>query len=265
MSSCARHSWEVGDLHMQSSGAGPELLTSTMKHGVPTMWTTTTQSWPLTWQHKHFLTTCWTSPTSRRSLPKTSASCCQGGMWQRRHGHQRNFKLLSSIQKHRTSERNRMEMRSRTRILSWMRLLHLQPRRSVEDTRWSRPGLWERIQEREEQQSERHSGKDITSARLAKVASGLSTVWGPATPFQTWIIYIMSSSVSACPRSTSTIPSAGSAQSPRLTQIRTLMPPPRCPLQWSRFWSEGQRCPVSAPSGERSSYRNRDNRTSVPK
>ena len=30
-------------------------LTSTMKHGVPTMWTTTTQSWPLTWQHKAFL------------------------------------------------------------------------------------------------------------------------------------------------------------------------------------------------------------------
>ena len=36
-------------------------LTSTMKHGVPTTWTTATQSWPLTWQHKNFLTTCWTS------------------------------------------------------------------------------------------------------------------------------------------------------------------------------------------------------------
>ena len=142
-------------------------------------------------------------------------------------------------------------MRSQTSIRTWMRLLHLRPRRSVEDTRWSKLKLWERIQEREEQQSELHSSKDVASACPANVASGLITIWEPATPFQMWIIYIMSSSVSACPRTTSTIPSAGSARGPRQTQTRTPKSPPHRRPHRSRVWSEGQRCPVSAPSGER--------------
>ena len=55
-------------MHMQSLGAVPEMG--------PTMWTATTQSWPLSWQHEHFLTACWTSPTSRRSLPKNVCVLC---------------------------------------------------------------------------------------------------------------------------------------------------------------------------------------------
>ena len=53
------------------------------------------------------------------------------------------------------------------------------------------------------------------------------------------------------PRTTSTILSAGSARGPRQTPTRTLMPPPRRRPHRSRVWIEGQRCPVSAPSGER--------------
>ena len=77
MSTCLRVRATVGKQQLCTCRARErcQYLTITMKHGVPTMWTTTTQSWPLTWQHEHFLTTCWTSPTSRRSLPKTSASC----------------------------------------------------------------------------------------------------------------------------------------------------------------------------------------------
>ena len=62
MSSGARHSWEAADVHMQSSGAVPELD----EHD-ETWWADdVVDSDPkLT---KHFLIACWTSPTSQRFL-----------------------------------------------------------------------------------------------------------------------------------------------------------------------------------------------------
>ena len=64
-----QQSWEAADVHMHSSQTVPELDEYDEKwsgddvddHGPK-----------LT---KHSLTTCWTSPTNRRSLPKTSAFC----------------------------------------------------------------------------------------------------------------------------------------------------------------------------------------------
>ena len=58
LSTCLRVRATVGKKQMCTCRARKrcENLASTMKHGVATMWTTTAQSWPLTWQHKHFLT-----------------------------------------------------------------------------------------------------------------------------------------------------------------------------------------------------------------
>ena len=71
LSTCLRVRATVGKKQMCTCRArgGCQNLASTMQHGVPTMWTTTTQSWPMPCQHKHFLASCGTSPTSRRFLP----------------------------------------------------------------------------------------------------------------------------------------------------------------------------------------------------
>ena len=53
---------------MQGSGVVPEFDKSTVKHG-------NDPKLAVDWAAQAFLTTCWTSPTGRRSLPKTSVSC----------------------------------------------------------------------------------------------------------------------------------------------------------------------------------------------